>query len=132
MEEVLRLTQKEKAFCEAYVKHYNATKAYIEAYGDNTSDYAHKEGWRVVKRPQCKAYILQLQKDAYESACITAERVAMKLAEIAFSEEDNAYYPHSAKTKALDLLQKQLGLQKQHIEADVSNEVIINIGGDNQ
>ena len=53
--------------------------------------------------------------------------VMSKLAEIAFSEKGDSDYTTKDKLKALDLLQKQLGLQKQKLEADVNTDIIINI-----
>ena len=72
-------------------------------------------------------YITSLQSEAYEAAFITAERVALKLADIAFADKDDEYYGVSAQLKALELIQKQLGLQQQKIEADLHNDIIINI-----
>ena len=121
------LTKKEKAFAEEYVRNGgNATQAYLFAY-DCCYDTAHKEGYRVLKRPGVKEYVTQLQKDAYAAACINAERVALKLAEIAFADKDDEAYGPSSQLKALDLLQKQLGLQHQKVEADISTDIIINI-----
>lgn len=121
------LTEKEKAFCEEFIANgYNATQAYFTVYG-GTMGTARATGCKVIKRPQCKAYIEKLQKDAYESAFINAERVAVKLAEIAFAQKDDEDYGASAQLKALDLLQKQLGLQTQKVEADISTDINISI-----
>lgn len=100
-------------------------QAYIFAYGQDQANTAHRIGYQVPKRPQCREYILELQKDAYRSACITAERVAQELANIAFAEKGDKDYTANAKLKALDLLQKQLGLQKQKIEAEVNTDINI-------
>ena len=126
------LTKKEKAFCEEYVRNNgNATQAYIVAY-DAGYDTAHTNGYRVLKRPGVKEYITALQKEAFAAACINAERVAMKLAEIAFAEKDDEAYGATSQLKALDLLQKQLGVQSQKIEANVSTDINITIDeGDN-
>lgn len=124
------LTRKEKAFAEEYVRNGgNATQAYLTAY-DCCYDTAHKEGYRVLKRPGVKEYVTKLQKDAYDAACITAERVALKLAEIAFANKEDEAYGPTSQLKALDLLQKQLGVQHQKIEADINNEIVINIIGE--
>ena len=121
------LTKKEKAFAEEYVQNGgNATQAYLAAY-ECCYDTAHKEGYRVLKRPAVREYVTQLQKDAYAAACINAERVALKLAEIAFADKEDEAYGPSSQLKALDLLQKQLGLQHQKVEADISTDIIINI-----
>lgn len=121
------LTKKERAFCEEYVRNNgNATKAYLSAY-DCSYATAHAEGCRVLKRDGVKEYITELQKEAFAAACINAERVALKLAEIAFAEKDDEAYGATSQLKALDLLQKQLGVQSQKIEANVTTDIQINI-----
>ena len=72
-------------------------------------------------------FVKALQKEAFEQACISAERVALKLSEIAFSDKEDEIYGVTAKLKALDLLQKQLGLQHQKVEADFTSTINIEI-----
>ena len=121
------LTRKEKAFCEEYVANGgNASRAYFAAY-DTTIENARKEYCKVFRKPEIKAYIRELQKVEFEAACITAERVGLKLSEIAFSAKDDKDYNATAQLKALDLLQKQLGLQTQKIDADLHTDIDINI-----
>lgn len=121
------LTKKEKAFCEEYVINGgSASKAYLAAY-DCALSTARTAGWQVLKRERVKEYIAQLQKEAFAAACISAERVALKLADIAFSEKEDEKYNVSAQLKALELLQKQLGVQHQNISADVKQDIVINI-----
>ena len=121
------LTKKEQKFCEEYVANGgNASRAYFAAY-DTTMEYARKEYCKVFRKPEVKAYIEALQKEAFAAACINAERVALKLSEIAFAEKGDKEYNTTAQLKALDLLQKQLGLQKQHIDADLHSTINITI-----
>ena len=123
----MALTKKEKAFCEEYVNNgCNASRAYFFAY-DTTIENARKEYCKVFRKPEVKQYIAELQKEAFEAACINAERVALKLSEIAFAEKDDEFYNASAQLKALDLIQKQLGLQKQQLEADIKADINITI-----
>lgn len=123
----MALTKKEKAFCEEYVANGgNASRAYFAAY-DTSIENARKAYCKVFRKPEVKEYITALQKEAFAAACISAERVALKLADIAFADKDDEYYVPSAQLKALDLLQKQLGLQKQQIEADLHTDININI-----
>ena len=123
----MALTKKEKAFCEEYVANGgNASRAYQAIYECSIED-ARKRYCKTFRKPEIKEYIVAMQKEAFEAACINAERVALKLADIAFSEKEDEYYTASAQLKALDLLQKQLGLQKQHIEADVNTDINITI-----
>ena len=121
------LTKKERDFCEEYVENgCNASKAFAKAYECPIED-ARKRYCKTFRKPLVKEYIASLQKEAFEAASINAERVALKLAEIAFSAKDDEHYTASAQLKALDLLQKQLGLQKQHIEADLHTDINITI-----
>lgn len=121
------LTAKERAFCEAYVECYDIKKAYLKAYNTTNLDTARSNGSQVLKRQRVKDYIAQLQKEAFERAMITPERVANKLAQIAFAEKGDENYNATAQLKALDLLQKQLGLQQQTINANVETTIKLNI-----
>ena len=121
------LTKKEKTFCEEYVKRGSATAAYLAAY-DCEYSTANTAGWKMLHKPHIREYIDTLQKEAFAAACITAEKVALKLGEIAFAAKGDEDYNASAQLKALDLLQKQLGLQKQQIEADLHTDINITIG----
>jgi len=121
------LTRKEKAFCELYaLENYSAVRAYEKAYGCEYSTAA-AQSCRTMRRPQVKEYIEQLQREAWEAACITAEKVGMKLAEMAFAAKDDENYTPSIQLKAMDLLQKQMGLQHQKIEAEVNTDINITI-----
>lgn len=108
-------------------KNFNATQAYLAAYGGEY-DTAKSRACKLMKKPEIKAYVKELQKDAFEAACINAERIAAKLAELAFVERGDDLYGSGTQTKALDLLQKQLSLQNQNIKADVDNKITISIG----
>lgn len=122
------LTKKEKAFCEAYVfDGESATGAYLKAY-DCEYSTANAQGCKMLRKPHIKEYIETIQKEAFAAACITAEKVALKLADIAFAAKGDEDYNTAAQLKALDLLQKQLGLQKQHIDADLHTDINITIG----
>lgn len=121
----MALTKKERAFCEEYVENgCNASRAYCKVYECSIED-ARKRYCRTFRKPEVKEYIAQLQKEAFEAAGINAERVALKLADIAFADKEDEIYIVSAQLKALDLLQKQLNLQHQKIEADLHTDINI-------
>lgn len=122
------LTYNEKAFVEEYVRNgYNGTQAYITVYGTEYNT-ANSRAHVILKKPEARNYIMALQKDAFEEASVSAERIALKLAEIAFADKKDESYSPQAQLKALDLLQKQFGLQNQKITADVNNDINISIG----
>lgn len=121
------LNKKEKLFCEYYaLQNLSATQAYLKAY-ECEYGTAKNKGYLVLRRPQVKEYIEALQKEAWEAACINAEKVGLKLAEMAFAAKDDKEYTPSIQLKAMDLLQKQMGLQHQKIEAEVNTDINITI-----
>lgn len=75
-------------------------------------------------KPKMIALLRDKQKQAVDQAGITPERIALKLAELAFPEEGQEGYRSSSQIRALDLLQKQLGLQTQKVDANVQSTTI--------
>ena len=125
------LNEKQRKFCELYVSNgYKQGEAYLEAYDLTDMDSARAGACRILKNQKIREYITQLQKEAFEAQCINAERVATKLAEIAFADKSDQYYTAPNQLKALDLLHKQLGLQNQKIEMS-SQDININIVQEN-
>lgn len=124
------LNDKSRAFCQEYVaNNYNAVKAYMVAYPTSTEVSSKSNANRLLRRPEIKEYIKEIQKERFEALNISADRIACELAGMAFSEFDDNNTATS-KLKALDLLQKQLGLQNQKVELNGKQDVIINITGE--
>lgn len=120
------MNAKQKLFCENYVAcKCNATEAYVQTYDSKRGQGAEQNSSRLLKNPEVREYIAELIKEQYKNKYITAERVGSEIAEIAFSEDDSLR--KADKLKALELLQKQLGLQTQKVE--VSSDIVINITG---
>lgn len=125
----MSLSKKQKDFVANYLTNgYNSTKAYFEAY-NCTYETALKNAYKTFNSPEVKAEIRKQQLEHYETLSINAERIAEELANMAFAAKGDAEYTASVKLKALDLLQKQLGLQHQKIEAqaEINNTIEINI-----
>ena len=121
----MALTAKNKLFVEEYVaNHYNATQAYITAYGCDYSS-ANKKAFTLLKKQEVKDYIKEVQKERTEQLNINADRVLEELASIAFAPKDDKDIPAAAKNKALELIQKQIGAQApQKVEADINSQVV--------
>lgn len=116
-------------FCLEYVSNgYNAQKAYYDVYHTENPISLQSGVNKMMRKPEIKARIDALIKEKYDTLHINAERVAEKLSEIAFSEKEDEIYNTNAKLKALDMLQKQLGLQKQQIKQEVEQVTTINVG----
>ena len=70
------LTQKQRAFIDAYMKHGNATQAYIDAgYKASTNLVAGVEGHKLLKNPKIAREIRQLQTAAKEKSIASAQDV---------------------------------------------------------
>lgn len=112
------------AFCNEYVANgYDAVRAYVIAYPKSSLESARGNANRLLRTPEIKEYIKEIQKERFEALNISAERIACELAQLAFSDFDDNNTA-SSKLKALDLLQKQLGLQTQKVDAKVETTTI--------
>ena len=122
-----KLTDKERAFIDAYLTNgFRKCDAYMSVWNCAYST-AHTQCYITFKRPEVQEYLEKRKAEIYHNVSGDAEMVMSKLAEIAFSEKGDSDYTTKDKLKALDLLQKQLGLQKQKLEADVNTDIVINI-----
>lgn len=120
-----KLTAKQELFVQEYLANgMKLIKAYCAAYPNASEKTANKESWKLMKKEPIKARIRELQHDRYEQLGINADSIAIALKQIA----DDPEATNTEKMKAYELLQKQLGLQTQKVEAEVKTTVIdINI-----
>ena len=118
------LTAKERAFCDEYVKTYNASYAYLRAYGCKP-DTANAAGWKMLKRPAIIEYIKKLQQALVERYADASAIILEELMQDRIYRDENGNHSQTW-LKSVDLAQKQLGLQK--LKADVQSEnTIINV-----
>ena len=112
------MTSQQKQFCENYLANgYNVVQAYFDAFPDaDKNNPKPSYPYVLMKKPEIKAYIDSRRKEIYESLNIDAERIAQELADMAFAAKGDEKYSASVKLKALELLQKQFGLQNQKFE----------------
>lgn len=99
----MKLTDKQKRFCEEYLVDLNATQAAIRA-GYKNSDV----GRRLVTKSHVSAYIEKLRQEQQQRTQITADAVLGELAKIASTK--GVEITGKEKLKALELLGKHLGL----------------------
>ena len=119
-----QLTAKERAFCEQYVKSYNAYQAYLCVYNCKP-DTAKSAGSKLLQRPAIIEYIKELQKALTERYVDAASIILNELMEdIVYRDEAGNH--SQTWLKSADLAQKQLGLQK--LKADIQAEqTVINV-----
>lgn len=116
------LNEKHRRFCEEYVKCYNGAKAYQTVYGCSYNT-ANSNSTKLLREQKIKDYLTVLEKEIFEASRINYERIAQELAKMAFGED----VKESTRLRAIDLLQKQLGLQTQKIDAKVNEDINITI-----
>jgi len=77
------MTKKMKVFCEEYVKHWNATKAALNAgYSKKT---AYSIGHENLKKPEIVQHIEELKQDLEKYSGVSALRNLQELAKLAYS-----------------------------------------------
>ena len=82
---------REYNFIKQYLTHYNAAKAYLEAgYSQDTKNSA-KKAYHLLQRPHIKEIIDRELKKLYEGLEISAQRVLLELARVAFMDFRNLY-----------------------------------------
>ena len=116
------LTAKERAFCEEYVKTYNASYAYLLAYGCKP-DTANTAGWKLLSRPAIVEYIKKLQQALVERYADASAIILEQLMDDIVYRDENGEHS-STWLKSVDLAQKQLGLQKLKADIQAENTVI--------
>lgn len=128
MEQKHKLTDKQKRFCEEYLIDLNATQAAIRAgYSAKTAD---KIGSELLGKTSIAVQIEKRKKAQQRRTEITADRVLMEIAKIAFAEASDAggaELKQSNKLKALEMAAKYFGMlaDKQPSEDDDETGVVI-------
>lgn len=81
--EAIKLTDKQRLFCQEYIHDWNATRAAKAAgYSENTAGAIGHEN---LTKPEIQAYISQIQSDLEKTAGISRLRVLREFEKIAFS-----------------------------------------------
>ena len=104
----MKLTEKQKRFCEEYLVDLNATQAYFRAgYSAKNENIAGVEGLKLLRNPKIQKNISELRQKQSERTGITADTVLKELEKIALSDVEVS---GKEKIKALELLGKHLGM----------------------
>ena len=109
---------------------FNAIQAYLSAYPTSSLKTANTNAYRLLGKDEIKQEIERQVKEMCDAKYIKAERVLMELADIAFALKGDEVYDVKAKLKALELLQKQMGLQTTNSKIEATFEPVIFEGED--
>lgn len=127
----MAINKKQQDFILEYISNgFNAVQAYQIAYPTSTYATARTNAYRLLANKEIKAEIENQVKMILEAKYITAERVLLEIADIAFALKGDEVYDVKAKLKALELLQKQMGLQTTNSNINATIEPVIFEGED--
>lgn len=79
------LTDKQRLFCVLYVRCFNATKAYLKAYGGSYA-VANTEGYKLLVNPRIRDEIARLKQHRLNQAMLNEADIFQKYMDIAFSD----------------------------------------------
>lgn len=120
----------QEVFVEEYLANgFSATKAYRATHPDASPEVARKNAAAFKKKVQnlIDERMVEILGEKEE----IANQVLLQLKDMAFSDKRDEIYNASIKLKAMDLMQKQLALQTQKVDATNSNTITINIVDEN-
>lgn len=124
------LTPKMKQFCEAFVENgCHQQEAYRTVFGDVPN--VRSKASQLARNPRCQEYIGFLLDEAWKAAAVTPSRMLKAIAEVAFAPIDNDNgLTYGIKKEYFTLLQRQMGLDKQVIDAKVDTVIKVDIEDD--
>lgn len=79
------LTEKQRLFCMYYIQNFNATQAYLKAYGCSYTT-ANVEGWACLVKPSIKAEIERLKEIRNANVMVCEEDIVERMMRIAFAD----------------------------------------------
>lgn len=98
------LSEREKKYCDAYLVHFNGTRACIEAgYSKNS---AHTQSTRLLKKANIQKYLAEKKKKVATRLEISQKRTLTELGRIAFSDIRN-YFNEDGSLKKLHELSEE-------------------------
>lgn len=84
----MKLTVKQRKFCDEYLKSGNATQAYRNAgYSANTDSVASSEAWKLLRKPKVQAYLNEHMDKMHEKGIASAEDVLKYLTRVVMGKE---------------------------------------------
>lgn len=118
------LTAKQEQFVKNIIKGMSQADAYRNAYDcKKMSDKTiHENASRLMANSKVTARVSELRDKLATPSIMSAQERLKWLSELISSDEDV-----NAKLKAIDIMNKMSGEYVQKVEADVKNEVVINI-----
>ena len=127
----MAINTKQQDFIMEYISNgFNGIQAYLPAYPNSTVKTARTNAYKLLGKDEIREEIERQVKMILEAKHITAERVLLEIADIAFALKGDEVYDVKAKLKALELLQKQMGLQTTNSNINATIEPVIFEGED--
>ena len=125
------LNEKQKRFCEYYVKNQSAGKSYFQAYSIDENkkigmNSAYSNGSKLLKSDKIKNYLNVLRRETKKKAMLSVEDIVNELETII---SDVGGVKMSDKLKAIELLGKYHGAWLDKMEVNSNSNIEINLTG---
>lgn len=122
------MNARQKIFADEYIANgFKAPSAYKVAYVGSADSTANHTSYQLLKQPEIKEYIEQRRREIFEAQNVDAMRWVSEVCEIAFAQKGDEVYNTSEKVKALAMIQKYLGLDKQVVEQKTEETITISL-----
>lgn len=108
-----KLNQKQKEFCERYIKDFNGTRAYLDVYDTESEKVAGINASKLLKREDIRLYIQELIRE-HVSQELTPDRILFELMDIAFDHDT----PKNVRLQALQHLSKLMGMEVTKVQLE--------------
>ena len=118
------LTEKQEKFVQNIIEGMNQADAYRSAYPNNrmSDKTIHEAASRLMANSKVVARLSELMEKLMAPSIMSAQKRLEWLTEVINGDEDI-----NAKLKAVDIMNRMQGEYTQKIEANVTNEVTINV-----
>lgn len=124
MSEDRELNPQQKIFVEEYLSNnFNALQAYLKAYPNSSYESAMANAYHLKSKPYIVKEINRRLEERIGSKEEIANKILDKLMEMAFAAKEDEIYTPSVVQKSIDLIQKQLGLVTNKLEAKVEQVI---------
>jgi len=110
--------ERHEAFCNEYIKHFNAVKAYQACYPDSKYNSARPSAVKLLTNDNIQQRLQELKEERAERVNITQDDVLKSILEIRDRCMEKYKLRENGALKANELLGKHLGMFKDKVEVD--------------
>lgn len=112
---VVELTDKEMNFCVYYAQSFNATRSYMQAFG-NKYEVAAVQASKLIKKAKIRSAIEEIKSANAQANMLKMDDIVNGFMEIAFNKEESA----KDRMRAMEWLSNNIGLASEEQKARIA------------